>query len=416
MDWIKLLRSQQADFIQRLKSGCLLHCEIEGQHSELTVISGERLKQLRDFCWQMAEKYKRTSPSPVRDVFINNLKGKLGEEVIKARLDKFVTEVDYEKRLSGDGKIDFTLTSNSSVGIQVKARHGNSDTIQWSITSEEVEKNAVLVCILIQEEVSEAQSEYNLIMAGFMPTKLIELSNGKASLAIDKLLYPGGLRSYLENLDSSEDSDSFLALTKIYQESAQSPNENQDTHIALESISKAYAYHSIGIDRYSEGNYERAIEDFNESIRLNPKMSITYSIRGLTRTKIKDYQGAIEDYTQALKILAEDAATLYYNLGESHHALRDKKRAIESLQKASELYKKQEYQGKYRKVINKIKNLQGNVEIHPWQVGDCIIHEKMGTGQVTKIFGEGNRTTLAIRFGIVTKIIDSKSSQLQRME
>lgn len=134
MDWIKLLRSQQGDFIQRLKSGCLLHCETEGQHSELTVISGERLKQLRDFCWQMAEKYKRMSP--VRDVFINNLKGKLGEEVIKARLDNFVTEVDYEKRLRGDGKIDFTLTSNSSVGIQVKARHGNGDTIQWSINSE----------------------------------------------------------------------------------------------------------------------------------------------------------------------------------------------------------------------------------------------------------------------------------------
>ncbi|MEB3178771.1 MAG: hypothetical protein VKL59_07070 [Nostocaceae cyanobacterium] len=111
IDWTTPLKAQQADFIERVKSGCLLHCELEGKHSELTVISGERLKQLRDFCWEMAEKYKRMSP--VRDVFINNLKGKLGEEVVKSRLGDFVTEVDYAKRLGGDGKVDFTLTSDS---------------------------------------------------------------------------------------------------------------------------------------------------------------------------------------------------------------------------------------------------------------------------------------------------------------
>jgi hypothetical protein len=95
MDWITPLRSQQADFIQRLKSGHLLHCETVGQHSELSVISGQTLKQLVDFCWEMAEKYKQNNP--VRNVFNNNLKGKLGEEVVKIRLADFVTEVEYEK-------------------------------------------------------------------------------------------------------------------------------------------------------------------------------------------------------------------------------------------------------------------------------------------------------------------------------
>ncbi|WP_246605544.1 hypothetical protein [Sphaerospermopsis torques-reginae] len=150
MDWITILKAQQTDFIARIKSGDLLHCEKEGQHSELTVISGERLKQLRDFCWEMAEKYRRTS-TPIRDVFVNNLKGKLGEEVVKSRLGDFVTEVDYEKYSGGDGKVDFTLTSDSSVGIQVKTRYGNYDQVQWTIDKEEIEKNAVLVCVLCQE-------------------------------------------------------------------------------------------------------------------------------------------------------------------------------------------------------------------------------------------------------------------------
>lgn len=142
MDWITLLRSLQADFIKRFTSGRLLHCEIEGQHSELTVISGERLKGLREFCWQMAEKYKRTSP--VRDVFISNLKGKLGEEVVKERLADFITEVDYDKRFGGDGKVDFTLTFDSSVGIAVKSRHGSLDKARWSIGIEEVQKMQLL--------------------------------------------------------------------------------------------------------------------------------------------------------------------------------------------------------------------------------------------------------------------------------
>jgi uncharacterized protein YjbI with pentapeptide repeats len=194
MDWTVPLRSLQVDFIQRLQSSSLLRSVIEGQHSELTVISGARLLQLRDFSWKMADKYKKNSTDTVRDVFIKNLKGKLGEEVVKIRLANLVTEVDYEQRICGDSKVDFTMASNPNVGIQVKARHSSIDTVQWSISSEEVEKNTVLVCVFIQEEVNEAQAEYHLILAGFLPTSLIHGDK----VGINQLLYAGGLRSYLE--------------------------------------------------------------------------------------------------------------------------------------------------------------------------------------------------------------------------
>jgi hypothetical protein len=212
MDWTTPLRAQQADFIQRLKSGYLLRCEIEGQHSELTVISGESLQKLVDFCWEMAEKYKRDSP--VRKVFIGNMKGKLGEEVVKERLADFVTEVDYEKRLGGDGKVDFRLTSNPSVGIQVKSSYCSLDRVQWKITPEEVNKNAVLVCIFSQEEFSDRQSEYKLIIAGFLPTDLIKES-GQGSFSIDELLYGGGLRSYLEFLQSPKQHQTLPAISSL---------------------------------------------------------------------------------------------------------------------------------------------------------------------------------------------------------
>jgi hypothetical protein len=142
MDWITLLRSLETDFLQKLKSGCLLHCQTEGQHSELTSISGQRLKSLRELYWLMAEKYKRTSP--VSDVFINNLKGKLGEELLKERLADFITEVDYEKRMGGNGKSDFTFTSNPAIGVEVKSPYGTIHIVRWLVSSQEVEKKPLL--------------------------------------------------------------------------------------------------------------------------------------------------------------------------------------------------------------------------------------------------------------------------------
>jgi hypothetical protein len=191
------LLAQQADFIQRLKLGHVLHCGTKGQHSELTTISSKKTEKLRYFCWEMAEKYKKNQP--VRRVFINNMKGKLGEEVIKARLDNLITPVDYEKRPKGDDKIDFYLTSAPTIGIQARARHGNIDSVRWSINQEEINKNAALICILIQEEVNEAQHEYHLILAGFLPTPMIK----REKVGIHQLLYGGALRSYLEFLGSS---------------------------------------------------------------------------------------------------------------------------------------------------------------------------------------------------------------------
>ncbi|MBD2345200.1 hypothetical protein [Anabaena subtropica] len=203
MEWTSLLIEQQTDFIQRLKSGRNLHCEIEGYNSELTVISGNRLKKLRDFCWDMVKKYKPDDP---KQYFNNNLKGKLGEEVLKSRLNDFVSEVDYEKHLYGDGKVDFTIASHPNFGIQVKARQGNINQVKWSISKEEVDKNTVLVCVLIQEEVNESQNEYNLISAGFLPTNMVKINNnsGVASFGINELLYCGGLYSYLKSLTSSK--------------------------------------------------------------------------------------------------------------------------------------------------------------------------------------------------------------------
>jgi DNA helicase-2/ATP-dependent DNA helicase PcrA len=50
-------------------------------------------------------------------------------------------------------------------------------------------------------------------------------------------------------------------------------------------------------------------------------------------------------------------------------------------------------------------------------VGDVVVHKSYGAGQVTHIFGAGNKICLAVQFQSQgRKIIDPKLSPLQRAE
>lgn len=236
MDWQTPLKSQQAEFITRLRSGPthLLCYDAENSFSELTVISGQRLKQLRDACWLLAERYKNTAP--VHDVFINHLIGKLGESVIKKQLSNLVAKDSFREMTGQDSDQSFNvrqwklfityirsyqylsrfisgdlfpigylrLAANPSISLQIKASQGKKDDLHWYINKEEIEKNAVLICVWIQEEVNEAQLEYHLVICGFIPSGLLDPQAAETRLGLGDLLYAGGLRSFLEWISTTQ--------------------------------------------------------------------------------------------------------------------------------------------------------------------------------------------------------------------
>lgn len=52
-----------------------------------------------------------------------------------------------------------------------------------------------------------------------------------------------------------------------------------------------------------------------------------------------------------------------------------------------------------------------------WQVGEKVLHKAFGIGEITHIFGAGNKVSLAIKFdSLGQKIIDPRVAQLQRVE
>lgn len=215
MDTFNYLRSIQKEFIQRLNTNQdeeLLCSRYEGNYSELKIINLDELVDVRNFAWCMVDKFKQNK---ARGIFSNHLKGKLGELAVKHCLGNYISSVNYEILPSGDGKVDFRINSNNYIRMQVKTRYGNTETA-WKFSLSEIEVNEVLVCVLIHDKeqrvsFDEFQSEYRLVIAGFIPSELLkeEISNSKLiaenssaiTIKIQDLLHGNGLKTYLETLE-----------------------------------------------------------------------------------------------------------------------------------------------------------------------------------------------------------------------
>ncbi|MBE9593113.1 MAG: tetratricopeptide repeat protein, partial [Proteobacteria bacterium] len=96
------------------------------------------------------------------------------------------------------------------------------------------------------------------------------------------------------------------------------------------------AYNNRGLAYAELNQYERAIEDYNEAIKLNSNYAEGYSNRGLAYAELNQYESAIEDYNEAIK-LNPNLAEAYYNRGIAYAELKKYERAIEDYNKAIEL-------------------------------------------------------------------------------
>jgi tetratricopeptide (TPR) repeat protein len=90
----------------------------------------------------------------------------------------------------------------------------------------------------------------------------------------------------------------------------------------------ADAYLCRGNAKSALGNKEGAISDFNEVIRINPNHSIAYSNRGNEKKDLGDNQGAITDYTESIRLKNPELHLPYNNRGIAKRALEDKQGGI----------------------------------------------------------------------------------------
>lgn len=105
----------------------------------------------------------------------------------------------------------------------------------------------------------------------------------------------------------------------------------QETSEGLELVysGRAGAYSRLG-------DTQRAIADYSEVIRLNPRDDGAYSLRGRLFSDLGDMQRAIADYSEAIRINPQDHSH-YLNRGNVFFGQGDKQRAIADYSEAIRL-------------------------------------------------------------------------------
>jgi formylglycine-generating enzyme required for sulfatase activity/tetratricopeptide (TPR) repeat protein len=93
---------------------------------------------------------------------------------------------------------------------------------------------------------------------------------------------------------------------------------------------------NLGLHYYDQGDYEKALMQFNISIASQPDMGEAYNDRGLAYFAMGDTDNAMADFTKAIELLP-DPAVSYSNRGGLNLLLGNSEQALADLDKAIEL-------------------------------------------------------------------------------
>lgn len=106
------------------------------------------------------------------------------------------------------------------------------------------------------------------------------------------------------------------------------------------------------------GDFEGAIADYTEAIRLNHNYAKAHNKRGIILGRnLKDYPAAKADFDRAIEI-NPNYGDAYYNRARVREFLEDKEGAIADYHKAAELYQKDGNTNDYQDAIEHLEMLE----------------------------------------------------------
>ncbi|VVB66453.1 Proteasome-activating nucleotidase [Candidatus Gugararchaeum adminiculabundum] len=98
----------------------------------------------------------------------------------------------------------------------------------------------------------------------------------------------------------------------------------------------ARTYYHKGNAYYEKGNYDKAIENYNMTIVLNPNFSEAYFNRGLAYYNKKNFDKSIEDYARAAELDPRNPV-IYNNRGDAYYRKQEFDKAIVDYDRALKL-------------------------------------------------------------------------------
>jgi lipoprotein NlpI len=105
---------------------------------------------------------------------------------------------------------------------------------------------------------------------------------------------------------------------------------------ALSGSGLAVTFNNRGNAYQSKGEYQRAIQDYDEALRIDPDSALAFNNRASAFQHMGNYDRAIQDYDQAIR-LDPSSALAYNNRGRTQHLKEDYTQAIKDYGEAIDL-------------------------------------------------------------------------------
>jgi|SanBayMetagenome_1026888.scaffolds.fasta_scaffold11119_1 tetratricopeptide (TPR) repeat protein len=159
-----------------------------------------------------------------------------------------------------------------------------------------------------------------------------------------------------------EDAIAYYNRGNVYYDLGEKQKALEDYNQALKlDPNLAYAYNGRGnVYYYNLGENQKALEDYNQALKLDPNFAVSYNGRGNVYYNLGEKQKALEDYNQALK-LDPNLVYAYHGRGNVYYDLGEKQKALEDYQKAAQLFQQQGNTYWYKQANNRIKELSRGI-------------------------------------------------------
>lgn len=275
-------------------------------------------------------------------------KPNLKYEIVTPDDQRYPLEYSSVKKLSSEIDLAvFTFTSNKNYQV---AQIGNSDSSErgtLAYISGFPGKNAAInesILTLTKGEIAGSSSKLN---DGYGLVYDITTKGGMSGGAVlnDKGeligIHGRADSSYDEQTDTIEKSGFNLGIpinTFVRLAAQVGVNTGINLPPVATTALKAEDYLVKGTNKWMKQNYQGAIPDHTQAIKLDPQYAQAYSARGDARVGLKDYQEAVNDYSQAIKI-NPNYIMAYAGRSFARSRLNDMKGAESDLQHCQRLAK-----------------------------------------------------------------------------
>lgn len=254
-----------------------------------------------------------------------------------------------------------------------------------------------------------------------------QVDSTPASVIVQAIMEESGYIQDLKNQSTDESLDRLQNLQELYNAVVQFEEESEDT--SLEAFLASTALNS-DLDNLKEGQKAVSLLTLHAAKGLEfPVVFLVGMEQGLLPNfRSLDDPDSLEEerrlcyvgITRAQELLHLSHARERRLYGSREPAIRSQfltelpEELLADQQPVSRSYTKQPTSIASRS--REVAATPVNTSSQNWQVGDRVMHKTFGVGEITHVFGSGNKVSVAIKFpSLGQKIIDPRIAQLQRV-